>query len=137
MERVCFATIIVATLMLHGFEPPPCPVSGPTAVVVTSGPTPIVITSGPAAPANSASPAGARVRGREAETGTPRSDRPAIANQPRHRLATLRRAALDRGRRSGQRVGGRGTAHTGQGALGSSAQRGLRLHPARWRRPGF
>jgi len=24
MERFCFATIIVATLMLHGFEPPPC-----------------------------------------------------------------------------------------------------------------
>jgi len=29
MERVCFATIIVATLMLHGFEPVPCRAQSP------------------------------------------------------------------------------------------------------------
>ncbi len=29
MERVCFAAIIVATLMLHGFEPPPCRAQSP------------------------------------------------------------------------------------------------------------
>src|SRR5208337_3919075 len=29
MERVCFATIIVATLMFHGFEPPPCRAQSP------------------------------------------------------------------------------------------------------------
>src|SRR5271157_6567938 len=30
MERFCFATIIVATLMLHGFEPPPCRAQTPS-----------------------------------------------------------------------------------------------------------
>jgi len=29
MEQVCFATIIVATLMLHGFEPVPCRAQSP------------------------------------------------------------------------------------------------------------
>ncbi|MGZ5944278.1 MAG: hypothetical protein ACXWN8_17920, partial [Isosphaeraceae bacterium] len=30
MERFCFATIIVATLMLHGFEPLPCRAQAPS-----------------------------------------------------------------------------------------------------------
>src|SRR5208337_1012748 len=95
------------------------------------------VAAGPAAPANSASPAGERLRDREAEASTARADGPLLSNQPRHRLATLRRPAADGGRRPGQRVGGRSAAHTGQGPLGSSAQYRLRLYPTRWRRPGF
>ena len=58
MERFCFATIIVATLMLHGFEPLPCRAQAP------SLPSPAgAVAAGPAAPANSASPAGERLRG--------------------------------------------------------------------------
>ena len=52
-------------------------------------------------------------------------------------LAALRRPAADRGRRAGQRLGGRGAAHAGQGPLGPHAQHRLRLYPARRRRPGL
>ena len=131
MERFCFATIIVATLMLHGFEPLPC--RAQTASPPPPAPLP------PALPhrRNSASPAGERLRDREAEASTARADRPSLSDQPRHRLAALRRPAADRGRRPGQRLGGRGAAHTGQGPLGSSTQHRLRLHPPRRRRPGL
>ena len=47
------ATIIVATLMLHGFEPLPC-----RAQTAVAG----AVAAGPAAPTNSASPAGERLR---------------------------------------------------------------------------
>ena len=60
-----------------------------------------------------------------------------LSDQPRHRLAALRRPAADRGRCPGQRLGGRSAAHAGQGPLGSSIEPGRRLYPARRRRPGF
>ena len=52
------------------------------------------------------------------------------ADQPRDRIATVRRPALDRGRGPGQRLGRRGTAHAGQGPVGPCPQRRCRLHPA-------
>ena len=128
------ATIIVATLVLHGFEPLPCRAQAP----------PYRRRSPPRrcrrpcrSGANSASPAGERLRGRETEASPARADRPSLSDQPRHRPATLRRPAADRGRRAGECVGGRSTAHAGQGPLGSSTQHRLRLYPTRWRRPGF
>ena len=105
----------------------------PVAAVAGAG----AVAAGPAAPAYSASPAGERLRDREAEASPARADGPSLSNQPRHRPATLRRPAADGGRRPGQRVGGRSATHTGQGPLGSSTQYRLRLYPTRWRRPGF
>ena len=66
-----------------------------------------------------------------------RADRFWLADQPRHGLASLRRPATDRGRGPGECLGGRGTAHAGQGPLGPHAERGRRLCPTRRRRPGF
>ncbi len=65
------------------------------------------------------------------------ADRPRLPDQPRHRLAALRRPAADRGRCPGQCLGGRSAAHAGQGPLGSSIEPGWRLYPTRRRRPGF
>src|SRR5208337_2707111 len=58
-------------------------------------------------------------------------------DQPRHRLATLRRTAVDRSRRAGQCLGGGSTTHAGQGPLGPYIGVWRRLYPARRRRPGF
>ena len=65
--------------------------------------------------------------GLEAQARAAGADRPSLPDQPGHRLAALRRPAADRGRRAGQRVGGRGRAHAGQGPLGPHAQHRLRL----------
>ena len=73
----------------------------------------------------------------EPEARAAGADRPPLPDQPRHRPAALRRPAADRGRRPGQRLGGRGGAHTGQAPLGPDAQHRLRLYPPRRRRPGL
>ena len=63
-----------------------------------------------------------------------RADRPPLPDQPGHRAAAVRRAALDRGRRAGQGLDCRGRIDAGQVALVSRAQHRFRLHPPRrWR----
>ena len=97
------------------------------------------------APPRSARCAAARLRGgrtvrprsRLAKSRAAGADRPRLSDQPRHRLAALRRSAADRGRCPGQRLGGRSTAHAGQGPLGADAHARRRLYPARRRRSGF
>ncbi len=79
----------------------------------------------------------ARLRGCHQAAGrAPGGDRPPLPDQPGHRLAAVRRPSADRGRRAGQRVGGRGPAQSGPGPLGPELDDRLRLHPARRRRPG-
>ncbi len=75
--------------------------------------------------------------GLEVKAGAAGADRPPLSHQPRHGVASLRCPAADRGRRAGQCVGGRSTAHTGQGPLGSYPHGGCRLYPARRRWSGF
>ena len=73
----------------------------------------------------------------EAQARAAGAHRLGLPDQPRHRLATLRRPAVDRRRRAGQCLGGRSTAHAGQGPLGPYIDVWRRLYPARRRRPGF
>ena len=54
----------------------------------------------------------------QAEARAAGAERLRLTDQPRHRLAALRRSAADRGRRPGQRLGGRSPTHPGQGDLG-------------------
>ena len=72
-----------------------------------------------------------------AEARAAGADRPPVPDQPGYRPAALRRPAPGRGRRAGQRVGGRGRTDAHQGSLGPDAQHRLRLHSARRRRPGL
>ena len=73
----------------------------------------------------------------EAQARAAGAHRLGLPDQPRHRLATLRRPAVDRSRRAGQCLGGGSTAHAGQGPLGPYIDVWRRLCPARRRRPGF
>ena len=75
--------------------------------------------------------------GRATETRAARADRLRLSDQPRHRLAALRRPAADRGRCPGQCLGRRSTTHAGQGPLGPDIDVRRRLYPARRRWPGF
>ena len=58
MERFCFATIIVATLMLHGFEPLPCRAQA-LALAAVAAP----LRAGPSAGVNPAAALRERIRG--------------------------------------------------------------------------
>ena len=74
---------------------------------------------------------------REAQDRAVGADRPGVPDQSRHRLAAFRRSAADRGRRPGQRVGGRSSAHPGQGPLGPDIDTWRRLCSTRRRWPGL
>ena len=118
--------------------PLPSPSTAPTAPGPPSTAAPIRTIEPIDRPPSSAS-AIAPPSGDLSLSSSPRAgaDRPGLPDQPRHRLAALRRPAADRGRRPGQCLGGRSTAHAGQGPLGPDVDVWRRLHPARRRRPGF
>ena len=73
----------------------------------------------------------------EPQARAARADRPSLPDQPRHRLAALRRPAADRGRRAGRASGWPRRSSRGPRSSGFPAQHRRRLHPARRRRPGL
>ena len=147
MDRIGRITVFLSTLLLAGFEPWPCRAQ------TSDSPASSI------APPRLGSDFGAIKRSTPAPSGstTPLAAVPPAAGDPFARLKAPQLEPTDFGfpinlatalRLSdvrplmvavgpGQRLGGRSTAHAGQGPLGPHLDLRGRLYPTRRRRPGF